>query len=70
MKFMKVVTQHLSAHNVQVLMYKDDWLIQSPLEAQCCSDTATVLKLCHEKGFKVNEQKSDVIPFSPSPGWG
>lgn len=64
----KVVLTCLVTCNDQTMMYLDDWLIQSPSEAQSLSDKVAIHSVCQEIGFWVNEQKSHLTP-SQSIAW-
>lgn len=64
-KLTMVIAKFLSAHYVQFWMYLDKWLIQSPSEVRCHSDSATVLEVCHK--MAVQGQLTSRSPISLRP---
>ena len=63
--FTKVVRELCSvvrAEGIRLRAYLDDWLLLASSEELCLQHLHRVLSLCHELGFVLNEEKSELTP--------
>ena len=61
-KLLKVVSSLLLEEGVHVLMYLDDWLLQTSSRQEALVDTQTTLSLCESLGLHFNIPKSLLVP--------
>ena len=50
------------ARGIRIHQYLDDWLVRAPDQETCQLHTQTLLALCHELGWVVNMEKSELTP--------
>ena len=48
--------------SVRIHQYLDDWLVRARSHHICLQHTQTLVALCHELGWLVNKDKSEVVP--------
>ena len=63
--FTKVVRELccvVRAEGIRLRAYLDDWLLLASSEKLCLQHLQRVLSLCHELGFILNEEKSELSP--------
>ena len=65
LEFTKVVQEVklvAQARGIRIHQYLDDWLVRAPDQETCQLHTQTLLALCHELGWVVNMEKSELTP--------
>ena len=50
------------ARGIRIHQYLDNWLVRAPDQETCQLHTQTLLALCHELGWVVNMEKSELTP--------
>ena len=58
----KEVKLMAQARVIRIHQYLDDWLIRAPTRESCHHWTQSLLTLCQELGWVVNQQKSELKP--------
>ena len=58
----KEVKLMAQARGIRIHQYLDDWLVRAPDQETCQLHTQTLLALCHELGWVVNMEKSELTP--------
>ena len=61
-KVVKEVKLMAQARGIRIHQYLDDWLVRAPDQETCQLHTQTLLALCHELGWVVNMEKSELTP--------
>ena len=61
-KVVKEVKLMAQARGIRIHQYLDDWLVRAPDQETCQLHTQTLLALCHELGWVVNREKSELTP--------
>ena len=61
-KVVKEVKLMAQARGIRIHQYLDDWLVRAPDQETCQLHTQTLLALCHEQGWVVNMEKSELTP--------
>ena len=61
-KVVKEVKLMAQARGIRIHQYLDDWLVRAPDQETCQLHTRTLLALCHELGWVVNMEKSELTP--------
>ena len=61
-KVVKEVKLMAQARGIRIHQYLDDWLVRAPDQGTCQLHTQTLLALCHELGWVVNMEKSELTP--------
>ena len=61
-KVVKEVKLMAQARGIRIHQYLDDWLVRAPDQETCQLHTQTLLGLCHELGWVVNREKSELTP--------
>ena len=61
-KVVKEVKLMAQAKGIWIHQYLADWLLRAPCPETCRRHTQTLLDLCHNLGWVVNMEKSELIP--------
>ena len=61
-KLCRAVLKELRLKGIAVLAYLDEWLIWGMTEEDCRQSTSVVLEVLQKRGFKINWEKSQLVP--------
>ena len=61
-KVMKPVVAFIQAKGILIIIYLDDILQAAPIFEECNRNTLFVINLLESFGFRINREKSELIP--------
>eukprot|EP01094_Clydonella_sp_ATCC50884_P005413 TRINITY_DN1434_c0_g1_i2.p1 TRINITY_DN1434_c0_g1~~TRINITY_DN1434_c0_g1_i2.p1 ORF type:complete len:654 (+),score=56.00 TRINITY_DN1434_c0_g1_i2:721-2682(+) len=61
-EMMRPAVKWMREHGFRVVVYCDDWLVLGATKEECAKATSTLVELLKELGWRVNEEKSVMVP--------
>jgi hypothetical protein len=61
-RVIKCIKEFVQKRTVHLYQYLDDWLVQASGQAQARQHTRYIVQLAHALGWKVNVEKSELVP--------